>query len=445
MLRETAKEYPTANSSRRDFIRSSLATSTAVIAGASAQARTARYGGDQARFVRTQGKNLVNPLGGKLRLRGINLGNWFEPEGYTFLFDGGPASPREIEAFFNELIGPAEAEAFWKKYRQQYITKHDIELIRTSGFNSVRIPLHYKFFLAEADGFQMLDSVIDWCRQAGIWVVLDLHCAPGGQTGTNIDDSWGYPWLYESLQSQELTIEVWKRIAGHYRDQPIVLGYDLLNEPIPHYPQLQKYNNRLEPLYRRITAAIREVDPNHIVILGGAKWDSNFKVFGPPFDSNVMYTFHKYWTPPTKDVIQEYLDYRDRYDVPIWLGESGENTDEWIARFVGVLEQNDIGWCFWPYKKMEKSSCVVSIPKPDYWDEIVAFAKIARGTGSAERQIAARPSIEHSRGALDDLLKKIQLENCRVNLGYCKALGLKESITRSVSIRISPEIPSSLI
>ena len=49
------------------------------------------------------------------------------------------------------------------------------------------------------------------------------------------------------------------------------------------------------------------------MILGGAQWDSNFKVFGPPFDSNSMYTFHKYWTPPTADVIREYLGYRDKY------------------------------------------------------------------------------------------------------------------------------------
>jgi endoglucanase len=163
---------------RRQLIAASLAASAAALA---------RSG--SARFVRTQGKNLLGPGGDKLHLRGINLGNWFEPEGYMFLFEGGPASPREIEAFFDELIGPAAAEAFWKKYRRQYITKRDIELIRNSGFNSVRIPLHFKFFLSEGEGFQTLDSAVGWCREAGIWVVLDMHCAPGGQTGTNIDDS----------------------------------------------------------------------------------------------------------------------------------------------------------------------------------------------------------------------------------------------------------------
>ncbi len=267
--------------------------------------------------------------------------------------------------------------------------------------------------------------MIGWCRQAGIWVILDMHCAPGGQTGTNIDDSWGYPWLYESDRDQELTCAVWKRIAGHYRDEPIVLGYDLLNEPVPHYPRLRQYNSKLEPVLRRITAAIREVDSNHAIVLEAAQWDTNFEVFGPPFDHNLVYEFHKYWTAPTQAVIQQYLDYRDRYSVPIWLGESGENKDEWIEQFVKVLESNEIGWCFWPYKKMEKTSCMVSIPKPVHWDEITTFAAMPPGTGNAEKRIAARPSLDQSREAAIDLLDKISLAKCRVNAGYLRALGLR--------------------
>jgi endoglucanase len=378
----------------------------------------------QSGFVRADGKYLVTAANEKLLLRGINLGNWLEPEGYMFLLEGGSSAPHEIEGFFNELIGPAGAEAFWRDYRDQFITQRDITFLRKVGFNSVRIPLHYKFFGPAGEGFALLDRVVAWCRQAGLWVILDLHCAPGGQTGTNIDDSWGYPWLFESTHDQDLTVEVWRRVAAHYRDEPTVLGYDLLNEPIPHFPQLRKYNSRLEPLYKRISSGIREVDSKHVIILGGAQWDSNFKVFGPPFDRNAMYTFHKYWTAPTEDVIREYLDFRDRYNVPVWLGESGENTDQWIEQFVRVLEKNEVGWCFWPYKKMERTSAVVTFAKPANWDEIVAYGKMPGNSGDAEKRIAVRPPVEHSREALQDLLQKIRFENCRVNPGYLKALGL---------------------
>ncbi len=375
--------------------------------------------------MRTAGKDIVSPTGEKLLLRGINLGNWLEQEGYMFLFEGGPQSPREIEEFFDELIGPDEAKTFWDKYRQRYITKDDVDLIRECGFNSVRVPIHYKFFLADhGPGFNLIDALIEWCRAAGIWVILDLHCAPGGQTGTNIDDSFGYPWLYESAEAQERTVEVWERIARHYRNESAVLGYDLLNEPIPHFPRLRQYNDKLEPIYKRITAAIRKVDPNHIIILGGAQWDSNFGVFGPPFDPQLIYQFHKYWTATSKEVIQEYVDYRDRHNVPIWLGESGENTDQWIAQFVHTLEENNVGWCFWPYKKMEKPSCVASIRKPEGWDEVLALAKMPPGTGAAEKRIAARPTVERSRAIAQSLLESVEVRNCRINRGYLQSLGL---------------------
>lgn len=387
-------------------------------------------------FVHTQGSELVDGRGQPLFLRGTNLGNWMEPEGYMFLFgDDGPTSPREIEEYFAELVGPSQAAAFWREYRERYITKADIDLLRSTGMNSVRVPIHYKFFArGNPEGFQLLDRVVGWARADGLYVVIDMHQAPGGQTGTNIDDSYGYPWLYDSPTDQQELTDIWRSIAEHYRDEPAVLGYDLLNEPIPHFPQLQKYNSQLEPLYKRIARAIREVDPHHVLILGGARWDTNFDVFGPPFDGNVMYQLHLYkfhtpWNPEVANDIARYTAFRDRYHVPIWLGESGENTDDWVGSFRALLEQNRIGWCFWPYKKMEKSSAIVSIAKPEHWDDIVAYSSKRRGVGNAEKQLALRPSPAAAADALHQLLDNVQLSRCRSNAGYIAALGLKVPAT----------------
>lgn len=119
-----------------------------------------------------------------------------------------------------------------------------------------------------------------------------MHCAPGGQTGDNIDDSFGYPFLFESPASQLQTIKIWRKLAEIYKDEPIVIGYDLLNEPIAHYFDKDKLNLTLEPLYKRITESIREVDKNHIIFLGGAQWNTNFEPFGPPFDDKLVYISH---------------------------------------------------------------------------------------------------------------------------------------------------------
>jgi endoglucanase len=386
-------------------------------------------------FVHTQGENIVDQAGKPLLLRGTNLGNWFEPEGYMFHFDGGPQSPREIEDLTHELLGPTRSAAFWQQWRDTYITQQDIGRISQAGFNSVRVPLHYKFFTSEdAEGFRLLDRLLDWARRDHIYVILDMHCAPGGQTGTNIDDSYGYPWLLQDQDAQAEAVAVWTRIARHYSNDPIVLGYDLLNEPIPNYPRDEQLNPDLEPLYKKIAAGIRSVDPHHILILGGAQWDTNFSVFGPPFDNNAVYQLHKYWMKTTDvSTIQPYLDFRARYHVPIWLGESGENNDAWIEGFRKTLEANNVGWAFWPYKKMDATSSPVTFNRPVHWDEIVAFAKLPPGTGNAENRLAARPPQADIEAAFADLLQQIRYDHERLNPGYLRALGLKPEPASSIA------------
>jgi hypothetical protein len=382
-----------------------------------------------AQFARTDHKQIVNEAGKPLVIRATNLGNWLVPEGYMWLFEGGPQSPSEIRALVLELLGPEGSDTFWHKYRENYVTQQDIALLRRAGFNAVRVPLHYSLFETDdAEGFKLLDRLAGWSRVEGLYLILDMHAAPGGQTGANIDDSAGYPWLFKSPREQEHLIAIWRRIAMHYRSVPTVLGYDLLNEPIPTFPKVMPLNPLLEPLYHKLATEIRKVDSHHILFLGGAQWDSNFSVFGKPFDKNVVYTFHKYWTAPDESVIRDYIAFRDRYDVPIWMGESGENTDEWIAQFVKTLEKNNIGWAFWPYKKMEKASAVVSIVPPADWGKIVEFAKLPRGTGHVEDRLKLRPEQETINRAFSELLENIRLEKCRLNQGYLKALGMKEGV-----------------
>jgi len=379
-------------------------------------------------YVKVQGDHLVKPDGDKLFLKGIGLGNWLLPEGYMWKF-GKTNSPRKINEVISELIGPAAARDFWKKYRDNYITRKDIAYIKKIGMNSVRVPINYRVLTPERhpgvwlkSGFEHLDQIIKWCKQEGIYVILDMHAAPGGETGENIDDGWGYPFLFKSPESQQRAIKIWEKLANRYKDNPTVLGYDLLNEPIPPFEGYDKLNKYLVPLYKRITTAIRQIDSNHVIIVEGAQWATNFKIFAKPFDDDMMYSFHKYWMPPKQDQIQQYLDFRDEYNVPVWLGESGENDNAWVSDFRNLLEKNDIGWSFWPYKKLKEQSCIVTVKPPEGWDKIVAFAKKWGADFKTLRK--DRPSLEQSREILNRLLQNVQFENCQPNSGYIKALGL---------------------
>ena len=377
----------------------------------------------QAQYVHTRGPEVVDGKNKPLLLRGINLGDWLVPEGYMWHLQGSVESPREMESLVTELIGPTQARDFWHAYRQNYITQADVHLIKQAGFNSIRVPLHYKFFLADdAEGFALVDRLLAWCKQEGLYVVLDMHAAPGAQTGKNIDDSDGYPWLMKDAASQEQAVAVWQRIARHYKDDRTVIGYDLLNEPIPNYPKLKSLEPLLEPLYKKLTAAIRQIDTHHMMIYGGAQWDGDFSVFGPPFDSNALYTWHRYHSEPTEAAFKQFVDFRAKNNVPIWLGESGENNDDWIAKFRDVLEKNDIGWAFWPYKKMDATTSVVSFSRPEGWDAVIAFAAQQRATVLAPDRLKMRPEQEQLDRVFASFLESIRLSACRVNEGYVHAL-----------------------
>ncbi len=223
------------------------------------------YGQDKNQsvpFVTTKGKEIIGPDGKPFLMKGTNLGNWLVPEGYMFKFKDA-SSPRMINEVFSELIGPAATREYWKIHIANYITKKDIHYLRSIGMNSVRIPFHYKLFTDEEylggkdknRGFVIMDSVIKWCASENLYVILDMHAAPGGQTGDNIDDSYGYPFIFTSPADQELICNIWTRIADHYKNNRTVMGYDLFNEPIPFFLDTANLNPLLEPLYKKITKA----------------------------------------------------------------------------------------------------------------------------------------------------------------------------------------------
>jgi hypothetical protein len=310
--------------------------------------------------------------------------------------------------------------------------EEDMALILEMGANTIRLPFHYKLFTdedymgltADQDGFARVDSLVEWCRESDLYLILDMHDAPGGQTGDNIDDSYGYPWLFDSEVSQQLYCDIWRRIADRYKNEPVILGYELFNEPIaPYFENMEELNGKLEDVYKKGVAAIREVDSNHIILLGGAQWNGNFKPFkDSKFDDKIMYTCHRYGGEPTQAAIQTIINFRDSVNLPMYMGEIGHNTDEWQAAFCQTMRENNIGYTFWPYKKMDGSS-FVGITPPENWANIVYFSEAPRATYKEIRE--ARPAQAMSRKAMMDFIEACKLKNCVVQEGYIRSLGMK--------------------
>lgn len=383
-------------------------------------------------FIRVNGVDLVAPDGSKFFIKGTNLGCWLNPEGYMFGF-GKASSARLINEMFCEAVGPDRAAEFWKSFKDNYVTRADIEYIASCGANTIRIPFNYRVFTDEdymgltsdQDGFERIDAVVEWCREFGLYVILDMHCAPGGNTGDNIDDSYGYPWLFESRKSQELFMDIWVRIAEHYSSEPVVLGYELMNEPIaPYFENMEELNSKFLPLCKETVARIREVDTNHIIVLGCPQWNTNFKpVTDWTFDDKMMLTCHRYGGDAGVDGIRDYIEFRDKTGLPMYMGEIGHNTMEWQETYSRVMQENNIGYTFWPYKKRDKE-CMMAFDVPANWDELVVpYAESDRGDFYKVR--TARHDQELFYKAMCEYAENVKFENCHPLQEYINSMLLK--------------------
>jgi endoglucanase len=357
-------------------------------------------------FVHAQGDRLVDGSGRQLLLRGVGLGNWMLPEGYMWHFGPGAESPREIEALIERHLGADEAAQFWAEFRDGFITEADIALIAANGFDHVRLPINARVIQDETGapieaGYDLIDRLIEWCRSHKLWVLLDLHGAPGGQTGTNIDDSpRNLPELFMVDEYRERTIRLWRDLVTRYRSETVVLGYDLLNEPLPNEWQYT-YADALAELYRDLTREIRAIDPDHLIVYEGSHWATNWSIFTEVWDQNSMLQFHKYWSSPDTASIEQFLEARDRLGLPIYMGEGGENTIEWLYTAFRLYETHGIGWNFWPWKKIETRTSPASIVAPEGWGPIVA-------------SISDETTIDRddARRVFAELLQAIRIEAC---------------------------------
>lgn len=378
------------------------------------------------RFVHVHEGRIVAPDGSPLHLRGVGLGNWLLPEGYMWGFGDAAASPRQIEALFARLAGEAWGEWFWREFRDRFITAEDVRLIAADGFDHVRVPINWRVVMADdgswrEDGFALVERLVRWCADAGLLVLLDLHGAPGGQTGTNIDDSAGQPELFMDARNLDLTVALWTEIARRYRDDPAVLGYDLLNEPLPHEWQ-RRYPRELVALYRRLTAAIRAVDPDHLIMYEGTHWATNWDIFTEVWDPNSVLQFHKYWSAPDRPSIERFLEVGERLGLPVYMGEGGENSPRWLAAAHQLYDDHKIGWNLWPWKKVATETSPLSVVPPLGWDTIVDFA---HGVGP-------QPSEDEARTVLTAFLDAIAAEACE----------RRPEIVRAVFRRAPVELPA---
>src|SRR6476659_4604391 len=198
-----------------------------------------------AQFLKTKGDAIINDKGETVILRGMGLGGWMLQEGYMFRVSN-LGQQHHIREKINELVGKEKTNQFYDQWLSQHTTKKDIDAMASWGFNSIRLPMHYRLFTLSVDeepvkgentwlqkGFQITDSILKWCSQNKIYLILDLHAAPGGQ-GNDLpisDRDPSKPSLWQSEANKQKMIALWRKLAKHYESSQWIGGYDIINEP----------------------------------------------------------------------------------------------------------------------------------------------------------------------------------------------------------------------
>jgi len=233
--------------------------------------------------------------------------------------------------------------------------------------------------------------------------VLDLHRAPGFSFNTPDENI-----LFTDENCQQRFIAIWREFARRYRDEGQNIVFELLNEIVE--PDSTRWNK----LATRTIKAIREIDSEHYIVVGGIDYNNVWRLKDMPVfdDEKIIYNFHMYepfalthqhasWTvlkdfnrdvayPGSLDVYKEFVDYVtddlqkrinseltymgagyvrtflqpakefiEKNDLPLYCGEYGvidfadvQSRANWTRDVADFCIENGIGRAIWSYKGM---------------------------------------------------------------------------------------------
>jgi endoglucanase len=364
-------------------------------------------------FLKTKGQAIVNANEDTVYLEGMGLGGWMVMEGYM-MQTAAFANPQwRLQEKIDSLVGRQVRDSFYNAWLDNHVTKRDIDSLKSWGFNSVRVPMHYNLFTLPIEeepingvntwltkGFDLVDSVVTWCKQNEMYVVLDMHAAPGGQgQDAGISDYNPAKFsLFEAPANQDKAAALWKQLAMRYADEPYVAGYDLLNEPNWPLPG----GTLLRKVYQQMTDSIRSVDTTHILFIEGNWFANDFTGLTPPWDDKIVYSPHKYWSFNDPGSISFATSLRDQYNVPLYLGETGENSNTWFTEAITLYTDAKMGWAWWNMKKIEDIKGPLQILKNQGYQDLLDYWN---GNGP-------QPSVADATAGLMGIAEQAKIENC---------------------------------
>jgi endoglucanase len=384
-----------------------------------------------APLLHANGPKIVDAQNHEVLLQGMNLGGWLLQEGYMMKPGYGGTQGSVKKVLYQAGLGDAAVEKFYQLWRDNFITKADIDFIAQQGFNCIRLPLHYDLFLTPAqrtvrngvirgtvpyadyvaklkewqqkgelfrapqqlEAIKLIDKTLGWCAANKLYVVLDLHAAPGAQgTDSNIADALQPNDFWQEPIYQDITNGLWATLAKRYKNDGRIAMYDLVNEP----NNVPGGNAAIHSMLERLINTVRAQGDQHLLLLEGNGFGNNYNQLEPKTFShpeNLVYNAHRYnlekyplsnnlgdTNPEANQLgtIGNLLAFRTAHNVPVWIGETGENTPQWMGEAARNLASVGIGWCHWTYKRFsDKGIAALLRIKPPYLVDVKSAADLS--------------------------------------------------------------------
>lgn len=299
-------------------------------------------------FLQTSGQNIVDENDNVIFLKGVNFGSWLLWEGCALgILDCASWPEYKLRQQMEAKMPKEKVDLFFNAILNNFIQKEDFIEAKKLGLNFIRLGFHHRYV---QENPTILDQAVGWAKEAGIYVILNMHAAPGAQAPAYFADSDGVAHLWASPQFQEEFINDWKILANRYKDEPTVAGYEILNEPDA------VNGNQVTDLYQRAIATIRQTDNRHIIFLDGNHYAGDFSIFPKPLAENTVYVFHDYITTLAglqNDINRNgYQDFQKKFNVPLMCNEF---DDHYFYPFTDYFNVNNINWAPWQYKSLNNN------------------------------------------------------------------------------------------
>lgn len=334
-------------------------------------------------FLRIHKASIVDAKGRKVMLRGVNLGGWLMMEGY--ILQARNIAVRQFKKEFAAALGAKALKDFERSFYNTFIQEKDFEAIAKIGFNCIRLPFHHSLiertpYLYSDEGLAYLDQSIAWAKKYHLYIILDLHAAPGSQNHDWHSDSLGQAELWKNKLFQERTFALWEFLADRYKDNATVAGYDLLNEAVIGDAEV------LNDFYAKLIKHVRLVDRNHILFIEGNAWATDIKCLERFHDDRMALSIHFYhpidftfkfvpllsyplryqkalWNKAMlKRMVTSYAKFAKEYQAPVFVGEFGvnyrNNRDgeiDWLSDIVQCFDEHNFHWTYWTYKAVKNT------------------------------------------------------------------------------------------